>query len=79
MICIMQIRANDQAGILDAVVTTMRNMANIGTWTGFFFAAAAKLTLPFKTPDYSQAQRMQSLVSLIGPRVYAELIEGGAV
>jgi uncharacterized protein (DUF1810 family) len=75
----MQIRVNNQAGILDAVVPTMRDMANIGTWTGFFFPAAAKLTLPFKTPGYGQAQSMQSLVSLIGLSVCTELIEGGAV
>ena len=78
MICIMQVWVDDQVGILDTVVPTMRSLLHIGTWTGFS-SAAAKSTLPFKTPGYCQAQPRQSLFSLMGLRVCAEFIEGGEV
>jgi len=75
----MQIPVDDQMSILDAVVPTIRNPAHVGTRTGFFFPVTAKSTLPFRTPGYCQAQPKQSLLSLMGLRVYAEFIEGGEV
>jgi len=61
MTCIMQVRVDDQVGALEAsLVPTICSLAQIGTWTGFFFPAAAKSTLPFKTPGYCQAQQSQN-------------------
>lgn len=79
MTCIMQLQIDNQVSILDAVGPTMRSLEHIETWTDFFFHAAAKSTLPFKTPGYCQAQPRQSPFLFYGLRVYAELIEGGAV
>ena len=59
MTCIMQVRVDDQVGILDTVVPTMRSLVHIGTWTGFS-SAAAKSTLPFETPGHYQAQPRQT-------------------
>jgi hypothetical protein len=61
----MQVRVDDQVGILDTVILPMRCPAHTGTWTGFFLPDAAKSTLTIETAGHWQAQSRQSLFHLI--------------
>jgi len=65
MICLIQVRVDDQVGILDTVIFPMRCAAYTGTWTGFFLPDITKSTLHIETAGYWQAQSRQSLFHLI--------------